>query len=158
MKNDGTNKKILYIGLAVLFVIFLFGIIWANSKPKTEGYNFPSPENVVEQYFTAWGNKDYVNMYATLSDGFKKIEPTAKTLQDFKNYVNSQGIEDVEIKEIKELSNDGQTASVDYNVELTLNNGQKMPYQGTFTLKYRQGDIIQGWKLIHPYGENIDNS
>ncbi len=158
MKDDTTNKKILYIGLVVLFVIFLVGIIWANNKPRAEEYNFPSPRGVVEQYFTALASKDYVNMYSTFSDGFKKIESTSSTLQDFKNYVNTQGIEDVEIKEIKELSNDGQTATVDYDVEFTLSNRQKLSYQGTFTLKYRQGDIIQGWKLIHPYGENIDIS
>ncbi len=158
MKNDTINKKILYVGLAVLFVIFLVGVIWANSKPKAEEYIFPSPENVVEQYFTAWSNKDYVNMYSTFSDGFKKIDPNAENLGAFRNYVKLQNIEDVKINEIKELSNDGQTASVDYDVEFVLSDGQKHPYQGTFTLKYRQGDIIQGWKLIHPYGENIDNS
>ncbi len=158
MKNDATNKKILYIGLAVLFVIFVVGIIWTNSRPLGEEYNFPSPEKVVEQYFTAWNNKDYVNMYATFSDGFKKIEPTAATLQDFKDYVVSQNIKAVNIVNIKEMSNDGQTSSIDYNVEFLLDNGQKLPYEGTFILKYRKGDVIQGWKLIHPYGENIDNS
>ncbi len=158
MKNDTTNRKVLYFGLVFLFLIFVVGIIWANSKPIEEEYNFPSPEKVVEQYFTAWNNKDYVNMYATFSDGFKKIEPTAKTLEDFKGYASSQGIKEVEIASIKEASNDGETASVDYKVIFTLSNGQKSNYEGTFTLKYRKGDVIQGWKLIHPYGENIDNS
>ncbi len=158
MKNDATNKKILYIGLAVLFLIFIAGIIWINNKPKTEEYTFPSPKEVVEQYFNSWNNKDYVNMYATFSDGFKRIEPTAKTLQDFKNYADSQGIEEVEVVNIEEKSNDGETAGVDYGIVLTLSNGQKSEYDGTFTLKYRKGDVIQGWKLIHPYGENIDVS
>ncbi len=158
MKNDATNKRILYIGLTALFVIFVVGIIWANSKPEAEEYNFPPPENVVEQYFTAWNNKDYVNMYATFSDGFKKIDPNAASLGTFRDYVNLQNVGDVKINEIGELSNDGQTASVDYDVEFTLKDGQKLPHKGTFTLKYRQGDVIRGWKLIHPYGENIDNS
>lgn len=156
--ENATNKKILYTGLVILFVIFVTGIVWINSKPKTQNYSFPSPEKAVNQYFIAWNNKDYVNMYATFSDGFKKIEPTAKTLQDFKNYIDSQGIEKVEIKSIKEISNDGQTASVDYDVEFILSNGQKIPDQGTFTLKYRNADIIMGWKLIHPYGKKIDTS
>ncbi len=158
MKKTNTNKKILYIGLGILFIIFVIGIIWVNSAPKAEEYNFPSPEKVVEQYFTSWNNKDYANMYATFSDGFKKIEPTAKTLQDFKSYVDSQNIESVEIINIKEISNDGQPASINYNVIFVLANGQRASYQGNFTLKYRKGDVIQGWKLIHPYGENIDNS
>ncbi len=157
MEKNYTNKKILYIGLSILFVIFLAGIILKNNKPIEE-YNYPSPGKVVEQYFTSWNNKDYANMYASFSDGFKKVEPTAKNLQDFKNYVESQGIESVEIVDIKEISKNGQTASVDYNIQFVLSNGQNTPYKGTFTLKYRIGDVIQGWKLIHPYGENIDSS
>jgi len=158
MKDDMTNKKILYIGLAVLFIILIAGIIIEGNKTKAEDYKFPSPKEVVEQYFTSWNNKDYVNMYATFSDGFKGVEPTAKTLQDFKNYVSSQDIEKVEIVSIEESENDGQTASVDYEVASTLSDGQKSFYKGQFTLKYRTGDVVQGWKLIHPYGENIDNS
>jgi len=158
MKNDKTNKKILYMGLGALFLVFVVGIIWVNSKPIEEEYNFPSPEKVVEQYFMAWDNKDYVNMYATFSDGFKKIEPTAKTLQDFKNYAGSQNIEEVEIINIEEKSNNGEMASVSYEIIFSLTNGQKIPHEDRFTLKYRQGDVIQGWKLIHPYGENIDTS
>jgi len=155
MKNDATNKRILYSGLAVLFVIFVIGVIWTNSRSTEVEYNFPGPEKVVEQYFSSWNNKDYTNMYATISDGFKKIEPTAITLKEFKNYVDSQGIQGVKILTIKEISNDGQTASVDYDVEFVLTNGQKTPFRGAFTLKYRK-DVIQGWKLIHPYGEKID--
>lgn len=158
MEKINTNNKILYIGLSILFVIFVIGIIWVNSAPKVEEYDFPSPENVVKQYFAAWNNKDYANMYSTFSDGFKKIEPTAKTLQDFKGYVNSQNIESVKVINIKETNNNGQTATINYNIEFVLSSGQKLPYEGAFTLKYRKGDIIQGWKLIHPYGENIDNS
>ena len=155
MKDDTTNKKILYMGLGALFLVFVVGIIWVNSKPIGEEYNFPSPEKVVEQYFTAWDNKDYVNMYATFSDGFKNIDPNAGNLGTFRDYVNLQNIEDIEIVSIEEVNNDGQTASVDYNVIFTSSNNQ-VPYDGTFTLKYRKGDVIQGWKLIHPYGENID--
>ena len=158
MEKDSTNKRALYIGLAVLFVIFVVGVIWANSKPVVEDYEFPSPKEVVEQYFIAWNNKDYINMYATFSDGFKKIEPTAKTLQDFKDYASLQDVEKVEVINIEEKSNNGETASVDYDIIFILSNGQKSNYEGTFTLKYRKGDVIQGWKLIHPYGENIDTS
>lgn len=158
MKNDITNKKILYMGLGILFLILAVGIILVNNKPVEKEYNFPSPEKVVEQYFTSWNNKDYVNMYSAFSDGFKKIDTNAKSLQDFKIYVDSQKIDEVQIINIKEKGNDGQTASVDYKIIFTLSNGQKSDYEGTFTLKYRKGDIINGWKLIHPYGENIDTS
>src|SRR3989344_8620342 len=110
MDNNATNKKILYIGLLVLFTVFVIGIVWANSKPVVEEYNFPSPENVVRQYFTAWNNRDYANIYATFSDGFKRIEPTAANLQNFKDYLDSQNIETVNIIKIKEAGNDGQAS------------------------------------------------
>lgn len=97
-------------------------------------------------------------MYATLSDGFKRIDPNAKDLVTFRSFASSQGIEGVNIISIEEKSNDGKTASVDYSVEFILSDGSRSPFTGTFTLKFRQGDVIQGWKLIHPYGENIDTS
>ena len=147
----------LYVGLLVLFVVFVIGIIFSNRQPEIE-YSFPAPEEVVRQYFTAWNDKGYPNMYATFSDGFKNIEPTAKDLRAFKEYVQTQPIDGVNIKTIDEKSNDGRTASVDYAVEFLLKDGTKQPFEGTFTLKYREGDIIRGWKLIHPYGENIDTS
>ena len=76
----------------------------------------------------------------------------------FKSYAESQGIESVNILSIKEASNDGITSFVDYSAEFMLSNGKKSEFDGTFTLKYRKGDVIPGWKLIHPYGENIDVS
>lgn len=156
-----TNKKILYIGLGILLVIFIMGIILINKLNKDqsiEQYNFPEPERVVRQYFTAWSNKDYVNMYATISDGFKKIEPGAKDLATFTNYVGSQGIKSIDILNIEEKTNDGETVGVDYSVEFILDSGEKRKFDGSFTLKSREGDIIQGWKLIHPYGDKIDTS
>lgn len=152
------HKK--YILLAAFILLFIIGIVYitALNKEGEADYKTPSPKEVVELYFSSWNNKDYPNMYSTISDGFKKIDPTAKSLQDFREYVGSQNIESVEIMNIKELNNNRQTASVDYNVVFIMTNGQKLPYEGTFTLKYREGDVIQGWKLIHPYGEDIDNS
>lgn len=157
MAKDYTNKKILYGGLIALFIIAIVWVVIINSK-TIEDYDFPEPSIVVEQYFTSWSNKDYPNMYSTISDGFKKIEPSAKNFQDFKTYVNSQNIESIDIVNIKTITKDKQTAEVDYNITLNTNEGKAIPYQGSFTLKYRIGDIIRGWKLIHPYGENIDNA
>ena len=155
------NEKIMYLGLIIIMIIFVLGIIYTNIKQKKaqeSEYKFPLPEDVVMQYFTAWNNKDYVNMYATFSDGFKKLDPNAKDLATFRNFASSQGIENINIISIKETSNDGETASVEYSVEFILSNGSKRQFSDKFTLKFRQGDIIQGWKLIHPYGENIDTS
>ena len=155
---ESDKKKIALITAFLLF--FIGGIAYISLLPKDEipEYNVPSPKEVVRQYFAGWSNKNYPDMYAAISDGFKKIEPTAKDLRAFKSYAESQGIESVNILSIKEISNDGITASVEYSIEFVLSNGKKTKFDGTSTLKYRQGDIIPGWKLIHPYGENIDVS
>ena len=156
--GEGNKKKFVIIAAFALF--FIAGIIYIalTSKEENIEYNIPLPEEVVKQYFASWDKKNYPDMYAAISDGFKKIEPTARDLRAFKEYAGSQGIEGVNILSIKEISNDGTTAAVDYNVEFLLLDGKKNRFDGTFTLKYRQGDVIQGWKLIHPYGEKIDVS
>lgn len=147
--------------LIAAFALFLIaGVVYISLTKSEESinYNVPIPEEVVRQYFTSWNNKNYPDMYAAISDGFKKIDPTAKDLRTFKSYAESQGITNVKILLIKEASNDGQTAAVDYSVEFLLSDGKKSEFDGTFTLKYMQGDVILGWKLIHPYGQNIDTS
>ncbi len=131
---------------------------FAAEEQSAPSYTFPKPEEVVQQYFESWNRKDYASMYSTFSDGFRKIDPNAETLEDFKNFVDSQGIAGVKIIGLKIASNNGITAGVDYSVEFTLADGSEQPFSGTYTLKFRTGDIIRGWKLIHPYGENIDTS
>ena len=156
--GKSNKKNYAIIAAFALFVIGGIVYITITNDDKIPGYETPSPEKVVEQYFAAWDKKNYPDMYATISDGFKKIEPTARDLRAFKAYAESQGIDNVKILSIKEASNDGTTAAVNYNVEFLLSGGKKSRFDGTFTLKYRQGDVIPGWKLIHPYGENIDTS
>ncbi len=150
-----------YGGLAVLLVLLAIGIYISytgQQRQSQQAYNFPSPERAVRQYFEAWDAGNYPDMYATLSDGFKKIDPNARDLATFRQFASTQGIRGVRILLITETSNDGTTAAVDYEVEFTLEDGTTRPFQDTFTLKYRPGDVIRGWKLIHPYGENIDTS
>ena len=149
------QTKGLIIGIVMLCALLIIGIIITKPAPTPE-YTFPPPDTVVRQYFMAWNDKNYPDMYATISDGFKKIEPQAKDLTTFRQYAGSQGIEKVSIVNIETTSNDGHTAAVEYAVVFTLTNGDSKQFRGTFTLKYRQGDVIQGWKLIHPYGEKID--
>lgn len=155
------RKKWPSIGIIILLLVLVVGIYLNTQQQKQEqqeSYQFPAPEAVVRQYFQAWNEQDYVNMYATFSDGFKKTDLEAKDLAAFKSFASTQGITRVNIITIQEKSNNGKSAEVDYAVEFILNEGRKQPFAGTFTLKYRPGDVIQGWKLIHPYGENIDSS
>jgi len=158
MAQNETNKKLLYGGLTALFLLFAAWAILFNGQEPVPEYEFPAPAEVVRQYFDSWGKKDYPNTYAAFSDGFKRIEPTAQNLQSFREYAQSQQIAGVNMLEVEEKSNDGITATVDYSVEFVLNDGSSKPFEGTFTLKYREGDIIRGWKLIRPYGENADRS
>ncbi len=159
--NDKSNRNILLYGIAGLILIIAAGVAYVQlfqNPAGSQNYNVPLPEEVVRQYFESWNNKDWPNMYATISDGFKKIDPNAKDLAAFRNFASTQGIEGVNILGIKELSNDGSTASVSYSVEFVLSDSSKRKFDDTLTLKFRQGDIIPGWKLIHPYGPNIDTS
>lgn len=154
-------KSTVILGAAVIAAIFVAGLIYIQFTKQNEvadNYQVAPPEEVVRQYFTAWNNKDWPNMYATISDGFKKIDPSTKDLTTFRNFASSQDIEGINILSIKEISNDEITANVDYSVEFILADGSKRPFNDKFTLKYRQGDIIPGWKLIHPYGPNVDTS
>ncbi len=159
--NGTSERNILLFGLVGLILIIAAGIAyvqWFQKPADLQAYSTPSPEEVVRQYFESWNNKDWPNMYATLSDGFKKIDPDAKDMATFRSFASSQGIEGVNMLSIKETSNDGTTASVDYSVEFILGDGSTRPFSGSFTLKFRQGDIIPGWKMIHPYGPNVDTS
>ncbi|MDI6721436.1 MAG: hypothetical protein QMD85_03530, partial [Candidatus Aenigmarchaeota archaeon] len=101
-----SNRNILLAGTIVLILIISTGIIYVQSQPRERSYSVPPPEEVVRQYFESWNRKDWTNMYATLSDDFKKIDPDAKDMAAFRNFAGSQGIEGVRIISINEESND----------------------------------------------------
>lgn len=156
--NESDKKKSAVVAAFALFLAAGIAYIAFTNEETQPDYETPPPEKVVEQYFTAWHDKNYPDMYAAISDGFKKIEPTANDLRAFKSYAESQKISNARVLSVNEVSNDGKTAAVSYSVEFLLAGGTKSRFDGTFTLKYREGDVIPGWKLIHPYGENIDAS
>ena len=158
MMKGISQKSILISGIVIVLVVILIGVILVQSSISTgqDQYQVQSPEQVVNQYFTSWNNKDWPNMYATISDGFKKIDPNAKDLATFRTYASSQGIDGVRILNIKETANDGTVSTVQYSVEFIAASTRR--FDGTLTLKYRPGDVIRGWKLVHPYGSNIDTS
>ncbi|MDP3766311.1 MAG: NTF2-like N-terminal transpeptidase domain-containing protein [Nanoarchaeota archaeon] len=115
-----------------------------------------TPEQVVILYFQAWNDEQYDVMYSLISDGFKQIEPTAKTFDYFKSnmekfYDTALGVSVLEAKESYKTDNE---AGVDYTIEITRKDGNKREFSSVYTLKKR----TNGWKLIHPYGENIDTS
>ena len=56
--------------------------------------------------------------------------------------------------EAKESYNNGKEAGIDYKIEIINKDNTKKEFSSAYTLKKR----ANGWKLIHPYGENIDTT
>ncbi len=161
MKNIKKLNSVVVLGIAIIAAVFVIGLIFVQVTQQNQladNYQVAAPEGVVKQYFESWDKKDWPNMYAAISDGFKKIDTNAKDLDAFRNFASSQGIEGVKIISINLASNDGSTAAVAYSVEFALSGGSTRPFNDSFTLRFRQGDIIPGWKMIHPYGSNADTS
>ena len=123
---------------------------------SSEDVSSLTPEQAVTLYFQAWNDEQYDVMYSLISDGFKQIDPQAKTLSEFK--ANMEKFYDtalgIRLIEAKESYNNGQEAGVDYKIEITNKDNTKKEFSSTYTLKKR----VNGWKLIHPYGKNIDTS
>ena len=136
---------------------------------SSEDVSALTPEQVVILYFQAWNDEQYDVMYSLISDGFKQIESTAKTFDDFK--ANMEKFYDtalgVGIVEAKESYKTEKEAGVDYKIEITNKDGSKKDFSSVYTLKKRASNAserertrsqVTGWKLIHPYGENIDTT
>ena len=155
----------------LLFIILLINSCSKAYKPEQpEGRIPPSnvpivsaqdvsvltPEEVVALYFQAWNNKQYNIMYSLISDGFKQIEPTAKTFEDFKVYMASffETSSSIDIIQAKASYQNEVESGVGYKIEITKKDSTRKIFSSFYTLKKRQN----GWKLIHPYGENIDTS
>jgi len=154
----------------LLLFSFLFLTLFisacAKQQPQTLQKTVPTvssedvltlnPEQVVILYFQAWNDEQYDVMYSLISDGFKQIDPQAKTLGEFK--ANMEKFYDtalgIRIVEAKESYNTGQEAGVDYKIEITNKDNTRKEFSSTYTLKKR----ANGWKLIHPYGKNIDTT
>ncbi len=153
-----------------LFIFSFLLILFFNACAKTqsqvtqkslqivssEDVSKLTPEQVVILYFQAWNDEQYDVMYSLISDGFKQIEPTAKTFEDFKAniekfYDTALGVSIIDAKESYRNENE---AGVEYKIEIIGKDNTKKEFSSTYTLKKR----ANGWKLIHPYGENIDTS
>ena len=164
-----------------LLIIFLLAIVFINACAKTqqqttkktietvsaEDVSAFNPEHVVSLYFQAWNDEQYDVMYSIISDGFKKIEPTAKTFEDFKSYMEKfyETSSGVRVIEAKEAYKSEKEAGVDYKIEITNKDGTKKEFSSTYTLKKKTSNAseltrsqVTGWKLIHPYGQNIDTT
>ena len=145
------NKRYLF----VVLITSLFFVASCSNINKNDS-NLKTSELVVRSYFESWNSKDYKTQYDQISDGFKRIDPNAKDLSIFSKYSAKffEQANGIEIVSIKEVLNDGETATVDYTINIIKEDGSKTKFSSTYTLRFREN----GWKLIHPYGENIDTS
>ena len=156
-----------------LIFLFLFIVIFVNACAKnqqiqqqtiqktiptvsSEDVSVLTPEQVVILYFQVWNDEQYNVMYSLISDGFKQIEPTAKTFEDFKAYMEKfyDTALGVSIIEAKESYKNEKEAGIEYKIEIIKKDNSKKEFSSAYTLKKR----ANGWKLIHPYGENIDTT
>ena len=156
------KKPILF---CFLFIVLLVNACSKQIQPSSqktiptvsaEDVSSLTPEQVVILYFQAWNDEQYDVMYSLISDGFKQLEPTAKTFEGFKSYMEKfyDASSGVKVIEAKESYKNDKEAGVDYKIEIANKDGTKKEFSSTYTLRKR----ANGWKLIHPYGENIDTS
>lgn len=113
-------------------------------------------EKIVVDYYTALNTKDYQTMYGLISEGFKQIEPTAKTYAAFVPYMSKffDTANRIEVRSTKVTSSTLTNIVVEYVAVIELKNGQNKELKSSFTIKKK----TEGWRLIHPYGQNIDTS
>ena len=151
----------------ITFALMLFAV-FANACAKTEqpaqkvdkissdDVSLLNPVQVVQLYFQAWNNKQYNIMYSLISDGFKQIDTTANTFEKFNSSMEElfNVASGVRVLDVKETSRDDKEAVVDFKIQIIGKDGIKQEIGKTYTLKKR----ANGWKLIHPYGNNIDTT
>lgn len=111
---------------------------------------------VVLDYYAAFDARDYRTMYALISEGFKELEPTAATYDDFEAYMSSffDTASGIRVASAEVAYATATEVGVNYVAVITFKNGAEQELKSTFTVKKKQ----EGWRLIHPYGEHIDLS
>ncbi len=147
--NDDNTKGMFYVLFLLVVTLVLSGCGTQNAAVDN------TPASVVQEYFTSWTAKEYATMYTLVSDGFKKVELTAASLESFKKELGKFFDQGDGITVIKAVTtqNDGRIAKVNYTIEMSLKT-RKQQFSGTYTLR----NTATGWKLIHPYGNNVDLS
>jgi hypothetical protein len=95
-------------------------------------------------------------MYTLVSDGWKALEPTARTEQSFSRHIDGffDKANGIRLVFASEQSNTGSEATVSVALEVETFDGRFLMSNQTLTLRLKDN----GWKLIHPYGEYKDLS
>ena len=139
--------------LLLLAVLVLVSCV--PEEPQTS-FVEGSPAEIVEIYYDAWAARDYKTMYSLVSDGWKVLEPTAHTEEDFAAYLVGfyNKAESIRLTFASEQHNTGAEAVVSIAIETELKDGRFVNSNQDLTLRLKKN----GWKLIHPYGEYSDLS
>lgn len=137
--------------LTIIVVLFLVGC-----TPKLSQEETAIAVKVVNDYYFALNAKDYRVMYSFISEGFKKIEPTANSyerfeqnMQKFFNIAKGIRVISTEVDSVKK-----NEVVVNYVAEINLIDGTIKELKSSFTVKKKP----EGWRLTHPYGDNKDLS
>lgn len=140
-----------------LVVSVLLVLLAACAPPDTPGpYVEGTPVEIVQKYYDAWAKREYRTMYNVVSDGWKALEPTARTFRDFASH--QKGFFDhakgIRLVFASEQYNTGSEAGVSVALEVATYDGRFLTTNQTVVLRLKDN----GWKLIHPYGEFTDLS
>ena len=136
-------------------LFFFFGLFLFPACSSRPSLSALSPEEVVHLYYASLNERDYATMYSLLSDGFKRIDSQAQDVGTFSAYMQGffHTATGIEVVSVHEASNDGKEARVDYG-PLRFGGEQNLSFISTYALKTQR----DGWKLILPYGDNIDTT
>lgn len=112
------------------------------------------PREVVALYFQSLKNESYDVMYSLVSDGFKQVEPSAKTSDEFRQHMQLlYRAATIDLIDASVSSQSQNEANVNYKIEIEKDGTRKL-----FTSSYILRKKANGWKFINPYGDNVDNT
>lgn len=139
-------------------VLLLFLALLASCAPAEQPTPFieGTPVEITQKYYAAWADKNYRTMYALVSDGWKALEPTARTQKSFSNHMDGffENANGIRLVFASEQSNTGSESTVSVALEVETLDGRFLMSNQTLTLRLKDN----GWKLIRPYGEYTDLS
>lgn len=140
----------------IIAVMALLALLAACAPREPTPFVEGTPVEIVQKYYAAWGDRDYKTMYTLVSDGWKALEPTARTQKSFAAYVSGfyRKAKGIRLVFASEQSNTGSQAAVSAAVEVETYEGKFALANQTLTLRLKDN----GWKLISPYGEFADLS
>ncbi len=153
------NIKRLYkiISVILLISLALIAISCSAKKEQQQAQTLDlkslTPEQAVKEFYKAWGTFDFKAQYALIDDNFKQLEPSAKDLETFSNYMLAffgEG-KTIEPLEASQTYFDGREAKVGYRIKLVNKDNTEKIQSGIQALKLTGS----GWKLVAPYGDKV---